>query len=126
MPSIRDTSIMLKLIMVLLYMMTEWLDWMKPMPAYMQTQPSEQRSPSGVSALPSAGQGTRVCWSCHTATQAPEKACWAQQRTAHVSGEVEDVLAALDNLLAVVVDPEVHQMELIAERLLLQNSTRRP
>ncbi len=33
MPSIRDTSIMLKLIMVLLYMMTEWLLWMKPMPA---------------------------------------------------------------------------------------------
>ena len=36
MPSIRDTSIMLKLIMVLLYMMTEWLLWMKPMPAECQ------------------------------------------------------------------------------------------
>ncbi len=32
MPSMRATSIMLKLIMVLLYMMTEWLDWMKPIP----------------------------------------------------------------------------------------------
>lgn len=31
-PSMRETSIMLKLIMVLLYMMTEWLDWMKPIP----------------------------------------------------------------------------------------------
>ena len=42
MPSIRDTSIMLKLIMVLLYMMTEWLLWMKPMPA---------RVPKGLLAL---------------------------------------------------------------------------
>ena len=47
-------------------------------------------------------------------------------RTAHVSGEVEDVLAALDNLLAVVVDAQVHQVELIAEGLLLQTSIRRP
>ncbi len=36
MPSMRDTSIILKLIMVLLYMMTEWLLWMKPMPAECQ------------------------------------------------------------------------------------------
>jgi hypothetical protein len=42
------------------------------------------------------------------------------QPTAHVSCEVEDVLAALDNLLAVVVDAQVHQMELIAEDLLLR------
>ena len=41
-------------------------------------------------------------------------------RTAHVSSEVEDVLAALDNLLAVVVYTEVHQVEFITEHLLLQ------
>ncbi len=32
MPLMRAASSMLKLIIVLLYMMTEWLDWMKPMP----------------------------------------------------------------------------------------------
>ena len=46
MPSIRDTSIMLKLIMVLLYMITEWLLWMKPMPAKCH-QPQAQRVAGG-------------------------------------------------------------------------------
>ena len=32
MPKMRETSSMWKLIMVLLYMITEWLDWMNPMP----------------------------------------------------------------------------------------------
>lgn len=32
MPKMRETSSIWKLIMVLLYMITEWLDWMKPMP----------------------------------------------------------------------------------------------
>jgi hypothetical protein len=31
-PLIRDASNMLKLIIVLLYMITPWFDWMKPMP----------------------------------------------------------------------------------------------
>jgi hypothetical protein len=53
MPSMRDTSIMLKLIMVLLYMMTEWLDWMKPMPG------AQPRAAQGCRAFASTEQPIR-------------------------------------------------------------------
>ena len=91
---------MLKLIMVLLYMITEWLDWMKPMPARTSPAlaPPQARRPVQRSVLETSGP----------------------PRTAHVGREVEDVLAATNNLFAVVVDAQVHQVELVAEHLLLR------
>jgi hypothetical protein len=87
---------MLKLIIVLLYMITEWLDWMKPMPALASTPQRKL---------------------LRTAVRSSRRA--KPTRTTHVRGQVEDVLAALDDPLAVVVDAQIHQVELVAEHLLL-------
>ena len=43
-----------------------------------------------------------------------------RQPTSHVSCKVEDVVAAFHNLLAVVVDAEIHQVKLITECLFLR------
>lgn len=44
------------------------------------------------------------------------------QLTTHISCKVEDVVASLHNLLAVLVNPEINQMELITEHLLLHET----
>ena len=118
MPSIRDTSIMLKLIMVLLYMMTEWLLWMKPMPAQRQ-KVLHTRTPAH------PGKERRLSASTiHVIKRVHSKPTVVQssdvQLTTHISCKVEDVVASLDNLLAILIDPQIHQMKLITEHLLLQ------
>lgn len=45
-----------------------------------------------------------------------------EAHAAHVRSQVEHVLAACGNLLAVVKDAQVNQVELIAERVLLGGS----
>jgi hypothetical protein len=45
-----------------------------------------------------------------------------EAHASHISCQVEYVVTALADLLAVVKEPEVHQVELVAELVLLQRS----
>ncbi len=44
-----------------------------------------------------------------------------EAHAAHVCRQVEDMLAAFANLLAVLIEPQVNQVEFVAELLLLQH-----
>ena len=57
--------------------------------------------------------------SLHTAPAVVQRKL-PRQRTTHVSCKIEDVVAAFDNLLAVLIDSQVYKMELITKDFLLQ------
>ena len=95
---------------MLLYIITEWLDWMKLFVGLKLEAEDEEkvvrrrRSRSTKNKKKDHENGRRK-------TRLPH--------AAHVRSEVEDLVAPGDDLFAVVVHAEVDEVELVAELLLL-------
>ena len=110
--------------MVLLYMMTEWLDWMKLLFGFWifwiregeMEGGEEDEGKVSVERWKEKGRRRRKI---EEEERKKKLSNLYLPHAAHVRGQVEHLVASRDDLLAVVVDAEVDEVELVAELLLL-------